>query len=532
MKEETPPRRTVWIAPAVGVALLALLGALHLSWLWRGPSGIDGIAYARMALLEKLEPSVALRYGFVYSLAALRWLTGSAVFGSGLLALLSYLGLVGLAFHIGLRAKGIRGALAAAFTVALCPIFLDGATVPYCDTPAAFLAGLSIVLAEEGGRRFAPLLFVLSGVAFGAALRSRETTICAAAGVLVVLWSQRDRAGVRNTGWWLAGACAACGIVLLIDWAVTGNVLFALGVRTGKSYLAYNLRPHDPDFSGGVLTDPLVTRWMVPFGLIALAGAVKGLRYPLAKPFAAWAATSALFTSWALSIGGFGANERYVYPLLTALLPFGAVWLLEEIVEFRPFRRENLPSLALLTGACGVAALLGMALSDHFGRKSFHQVLPVAWSVVVAGLLAGLPGPMLRAALAALSLLSAGASVYTARQMAISSQSCAAEWTQLARVLGSSAGPQVGVMTELATTAATTESHLAVFSDGKNPTLVRLGSALTNAPFRVLCDPSAARALKAAGYRRVMDFGPPNSAPLVLFEFQSEVGDSRAGGVR
>jgi hypothetical protein len=262
-------------------------------------------------------------------------------------------------------------------------------------------------------------------------------------------------------------------------------------------------RIHYPVAFGTNLVDELSRRWYVGFSALSVAG-VLGCRSHnrLWVPLAGWSALNTLFYGWALTIGQFGANERYILPIVVPLFPLAGTWLAEKLrhVVRSPSSYVTI-SLVLLTGVLIIAG--STLISPHFPKKSFHQLLPAAWLVVVTLALASPRSRVASIAVFGLLFTSLIGSFHMANERARHARHRNAEWKGVIRLVESMTSKQVGVISD--TDVQTTEAHLRVYSNNRivGSRLTRLGP---DCPSVMLVDPGLLAGAKSQGYETLQSF--------------------------
>jgi hypothetical protein len=483
-------------------------------YFWRGPYGRDGAFYADPALLSEPRAEIAIRYVHVYAVAGMANLFGSVTAGAGMWALFVYLAAVAMVWHVGL-ARDSATALLGASLAATCPLFLGVATVPMTDLPSALMA-LGSLLAILMAPKLGWPATMASGVLLVLGVRAKETAVFVAPALFIVMWSLRPPGRARAALWFAIG-CVVCLLAsMALDAWIIGDPLWTISGRTGTSYLGFNLRSF-ADLGKPTLLDEAANRWLAGYCLIAAAGVVGGRNHPMWMPLSVASAVAAVAQAWSLSMADFGAEDRYLIPILLPLLPLGATWLTEQLREGVGDRSAfSGREWASIGAVLSIAALITLKLAPRFPRNAFNQLLPVLWAVVVAASLALPASRKLRALLATFLIVllgaTTGASLYSMRQMALHVDRANVQWTRLAHDMEPFRDQVIGIA---APDEPTLERSLRIHSGWAGWRLRRVTDDGWW-PSVVLADPQHARAAETRGLVRMSEYGPLTFTPLVL----------------
>jgi hypothetical protein len=411
-----PPRarREEPRTPRAGLVLVLALALGLQFWTWgqgRGYPLADSVEYLERAQLvlagEELSPESVRSFGFSALLVPLVWLLralGEQAIVAGARLFTMGLGLASVAVvaRLTTRLYGPRAGLAAAFALAVNPIFLQWTVEPLAGTAAMLCVALAAcALDERGGFRRGLLVGAFLGLALVMAFQSLAVLL-----VVVALLAARDRWKGRAHTLGVATAIAAALLLLAtLDKIVYGSFgsslweyvkenvagtlsskLFELSKKTGSETLrdlairlynaAFDATNRAGQEAGIEIRHRFARTWYVahlhshlfawPLLLLLGLGVLRSLRRPR------WTTAILLLTAagnaTAMSFKG-EQSFRLWLPLLPLLVPFAGAGfaLLFESRRWTPALR--LLGLALLAvgGLRGLAILQGTNLRKHGG---------------------------------------------------------------------------------------------------------------------------------------------------------------------
>lgn len=325
-----------WQAPAF--RWTALLGGA-LAWrllLFVGPQGSDDLAYSNAAWTVAsgrfpLDQGIhGSRVGYVGTIGTIYALFGAGSFSLVLLNLAASMGEVALARLVARRFLDDAGAWLAAALVAVLPVHVFHATEAHPDMPAAALGTLSALFFLRAKDADRAGLFVLSGVALGAAHLMKETAFLGLAALAALGGRPRPRFLLV-----VGGFAAVVAAESLFFWAVSGDPLFRLrGVGLLQSAIMNSERylQSAPTFRRLVLDVPAMLFWpgsgnypyfaLLP--LLALGGAALAWRRgdgTLRGPMIWALAVTALLTFWPITL----------FPYRPAMVAFPRIFLVAAV---------------------------------------------------------------------------------------------------------------------------------------------------------------------------------------------------------
>lgn len=366
----------------VGLVLVALIAAASAVALIQpftaGPvsydTGSSVIHFQRLVSGQHLEafisttpkPLLTLVYGALYTLTH-DWRSIS------LAAIAAFAVAVALATWLAARIAGPLAAVFAAVAL-IASTSLAGELVIASAVPWAMLGWVVAGLAVTAPRP----RYAVAGVALAVASLARVESLVlvgAAAGVLVMLWLVRRRAGratISSGAWWLLLGFGALPVMLVHDWLLTGDPLFWASVATRYSEGSGAASLMHP----AQLARFLAHRYVGLAGFVVLA-AIGGFSLLQRRRWAAAAGLAALGPGimlflFFLSARGTFVATRYAVPVDLALLFAAAVgWarLAEEIAHRAAARWPRVAAgdvtgtTRRMVGGAAVSAALAMAFA-------------------------------------------------------------------------------------------------------------------------------------------------------------------------
>lgn len=351
----------------------ALLGGA-LAWrllLFIGAQGSDDLAYSEAAWTVASGAFPAnqgihgARIGYVGVLGAIYAVVGAGTFSLVLFNLAASLAEVALARLVALEFLDDAGAWLAAAIVALLPVHVFYATEAHPDLPAAALTTLSALLFLRATKSEGLRLYLLSGLALGAAQGMKESAFMGLAALAALGGRMRPRYLAV-----LAGFAAMLLLESIVFGIATGDPLYRLHTvraqQAGIMNTEYYLQSA-PTWRRILLDVPLLFLWpgegnYVFFALLptlALAGAVRGPRGPLL-----WAATlTLLLTLWPITL----------IPYRPAMVAFPRIFLVVAvpmaILAASLLRRLPLRAGAPLIAAAALSFVLASLALHADGRR-------------------------------------------------------------------------------------------------------------------------------------------------------------------
>lgn len=487
---------------AAMVVLTVAVVWLALTVFWMGPWGKDPYIYTDAAFLREYSRSVPFRYLHVYALAGTYACFGSMELGSGVWALAVFVGSMWITFLLGRRLAGPAAGLLGALLLLLAPVSGLYLTNPTVDMTALCLLGLALLLASSSDTRRLGLRWFGAGVLSVLAFRTKESSPLFGVALLwLCVESRSDGRTAARVAYGLCGGIVGWIAMMVADASLLGDFLFSIRPSTYAASAQFGFRELVDTSGDRNLVDLLCNRWQVPVSVLGVAAIACGAaRGRTGVALLLWAGAALCGQAFLFSVARFGANERYLQPVVLPLLPIVSAWIVRELAG-KPRAAAGRLWPLLLAGALGLGLAVAVAVkAPHFPKRAWAHLMPCVAVAAALSLAYMHFGSRPRKLLVLALLLYAGfTSAYVTLIHTYHRGRGTRAWAHMGRILKAASEPTVAIVGH---TDWFTHARLRTHSDGRARIVARL-EALPERPeakFLLVLKSQA-----APGYRAVAE---------------------------